>query len=275
MVVMKKILVMLAVLIVPFTAAPPARATPRAPVSPASTTPPYHVVRPGETIKKIAAVYDVTPAQLRAWNGIVKPNQPSADGVLHVAKPPITLTGWHTRIERVTPEAVNWDPKKKCPVLPADLRKVWVTYIDFYGAARSGSIVVNKAIARPTQRAFLTLYRMRFRIMGMSPMSLNARWITDMSTVTSGYSCRTVAGSKTLSQHAYGLAIDVNPVQNPMIRGTYIDPRSGVDFLARAPYRRGMMHATGAARAFTANGLYWGGRWRTLKDYMHFSPNDR
>ncbi|MEV4642822.1 M15 family metallopeptidase [Actinoplanes sp. NPDC049548] len=272
---MKKVLVFLAALIVPFSAVAPARATPGAPASPASTTPPYHVVRPGETIKKIAAVYHITPAQLRAWNGIRKPNQPSVDGVLHVAKPQTTLTGWRSRVEQVTPAAVNWDPKKKCPVLPADLRKVWVTYIDFYGVARSGSIVVHKAIARPVQRAFLTLYRMRFRIMGMSPMSLNAPWITDMATVTSGYSCRKVAGSKTLSQHAYGLAIDVNPVQNPMIRGTYIDPRAGVDFLARSPYRRGMMHAGGAVRAFTANGLHWGGRWRTLKDYMHFSTTDR
>ncbi|WP_245908535.1 M15 family metallopeptidase [Pseudosporangium ferrugineum] len=272
---MKTFVVILAALIMPVCPGIPVQASPRAPASPAASTPPYHVVRPGETIKKIAAVYGVRPAQLRAWNGIVKPNQPSVDGVLHVGRPPAPLTGWRSRVEPVTPAAVNWDPRKKCPVLPADLRKVWVTYIDFYGVARTGSIVVHETIARRVQRAFLTLYRMRFRIMGMSPMSINAPWITDMATVTSGYSCRAVAGSKTLSQHAYGLAIDVNPVQNPMIRGSYIDPRSGAGFLARTPYRRGMMHATGAVRAFTANGLAWGGRWRTLKDYMHFSTTNR
>ncbi|GGQ68231.1 hypothetical protein GCM10010166_42820 [Couchioplanes caeruleus subsp. azureus] len=275
MVRMKRFFAFFAALFVLLTGDLPASAAPAAPASPAASTPRYHVVRPGETIKEIAAVYGITPAQLRAWNGILKPHQPSVDGVLHVGKPAVPLTGWRSSIERVTPAAVNWDPRKKCPVLPADLRKVWVTYIDFYGITRAGSIVVHKTIAKRIQRAFLSLYRMRFRIMGMSPMSVNAPWITDMATVTSGYSCRRVAGSKTLSQHAYGLAIDVNPVQNPMIRGSYIDPRSGTDFLARAAYRRGMMHAAGAVRAFTTNGLSWGGRWRTLKDYMHFSTTDR
>ncbi|MEV6601764.1 M15 family metallopeptidase [Actinoplanes sp. NPDC051346] len=281
---MKRFFAFLAALVVllvgdlPASAAPTAPASPAvptAPTSPAASTPPYHVVRPGETIKEIAAAYGITRTQLRAWNGIVKPHQPSVDGVLHVAKPPVALTGWRSWIEKVTPAAVNWDPKKKCPVLPTNLRKVWVTYIDFYGVARTGSIVVNKAIAKRIQRAFRSLYRMRFRLMGMSPMSINAPWITDMATVTAGYSCRRVAGSKTLSQHAYGLAIDVNPVQNPMVRGSYIDPGSGADFLARGPYRRGMMHARGAVRAFTTNGLHWGGRWQTLKDYMHFSTTDR
>ena len=272
MVGMKTFLAFLAALVVPLSPGLPAQA---APGSPASTAPPYHVVRPGQTIKRIAAAYDVTPAQLRAWNGIMRPHQPSPDGVLNVAKPQTPLTGWRSHIELVTPAAVNWDPARKCPVPPAGLRKVWVTYIDFYGTARSGSIVVHRSIAERTQRAFLALYRMRFRLQGMSPMSVNAPWITDMGTVTSGYSCRTVAGSKTLSQHAYGLAIDVNPVQNPMVRGTYIDPGTGKDFLARAPYRRGMMHAGGAVRAFTSNGFHWGGRWNSLKDYMHFSTTNK
>ena len=278
MVVMRQFLAPVVALFVAFQAGTPAAAAPavlRAASSPAASTPPYHVVRPGQTIKKIAAAYDVTPARLRSWNGIVKPNQPSADGVLHLAKPPTTLTGWRSRIERVTPEAVDWDPAKKCPVPPADLRKVWVTYIDFYGVSHQGSIIVHRTIATRTQRAFRTLYRMRFRIQGMSPMTLNAPYISDMAAVTSGYNCRVVGGSKTWSQHAYGLAIDVNPVQNPMVRGSYVDPAAGTDFLRRDVYRRGMMHASGAVRAFTDQGFYWGGRWNSLRDDMHFSMNNR
>nr|WP_232234562.1 M15 family metallopeptidase [Actinoplanes sp. N902-109] len=264
----KKLLAFFAVLALPFVPAP-------AVASPSAAAVPYHIVRPGETIKKIAAFYHVKPAQLRAWNGIVKPNQPAVDGVLNLAQPLAKLAGWRTWVEGVTPGQVNWDPARKCPVPPAKLRKVWVTYIDFYGASHTGSIIVNQAIAAQTQRVFLTLYRMRFRIQGMSPMALNAPYLTDMGTVTAGYNCRTVAGSKTLSQHAYGMAIDINPVQNPMIRGPYIDPVDPSSFLARAPYRRGMVHAAGAVRAFTANGFYWGGRWRSLKDYMHFSPSNK
>jgi LysM repeat protein len=253
-----------------------APATPAAAVTPAEAAPAYHVVRPGETIKSIAAARRIRPRDLRAWNGIRKPNQPSADGVLNLAKP-ITggLTGWRSRIETVTAGAVNWTAAKKCPVTPADLRKVWVTYIDFYGASQQGSIVVHRTIATRTQRAFQALYRMRFRIQGMSPMTLNAPYISDMSAVTSGYNCRVVGGSKTWSQHAYGMAIDVNPVQNPMVRGSSIDPVAGRAFVRRDVYRRGMMHASGAVRAFTDQGFYWGGRWDSLKDDMHFSMNNR
>ena len=253
-----------------------APAAPAAAVTPAQAAPAYHVVRPGETIKRIAAAHHIRPRDLRAWNGIRKPNQPSPDGVLNLAEP-ITggLAGWRSRIETVTPEAVNWNVAKKCPVKPIELRKVWVTYIDFYGASQQGSIVVNRRIAVKTQRAFQTLYRMRFRIQGMSPMTLNAPYIADMGAVTSGYNCRPVSGSKTWSQHAYGMAVDVNPVQNPMVRGSYIDPAGGRSFLRRDVYRRGMMHAAGAVRAFTSQGFYWGGRWRSLKDDMHFSMNNR
>ncbi len=288
MVGMKRFLAFLAAASLPFCLAVPAQAaTPpvravleTAPVpvrkaGPAATAPPYHVVRPGETIKEIAAVYGITRTQLRAWNGILKPHQPSPDGVLHVAKPPTLLTGWRSRIEQVTPAGVNWDPGDGCPVLPANLRRVWVTYIDFYGVSHEGSLVVNQAVARATQRAFLALYRMRFRIQGMSPMSVNAPYIRDMGAVTGGYNCRLVAGTRTLSQHSYGLAIDVNPVQNPMIRGAYPGPPGGTGFAARGAYRRGMVHATGAVRAFAANGFHWGGRWRSLKDYMHFSTTDK
>ncbi|MFI5935917.1 M15 family metallopeptidase [Actinoplanes sp. NPDC051494] len=257
------------------SAARAAPMTPVAPRSPADVTPPYHVVRPRETIKKIADFYGIKPAQLRAWNGIEKPNQPSVDAVLHLAKPPVPLTGWRSWIERVTPAQVGWDPAKGCPVLPANLRKVWVTYIDFYGVGHSGSIVVNKAIAARVQRIFLALYRMRFRIQGMAPMSINAPYITDMGTVTAAYNCRLVAGTSTVSQHAYGLGIDVNPVQNPMIRGSNIDPTQGPGFAMRTAYRRGMMHWGGATRAFTTNGLYWGGHWHSLKDYMHFSTTNK
>jgi hypothetical protein len=243
--------------------------------TPAQLAPPHHVVRPGETIKSIAAAHGLRRRDLRRWNSIRKPHQPSPDGVLHLAEPATRLTGWHSRIETVTPGTVNWDPRKRCPVPPVRLRKVWVTYIDFYGVAHQGSIVVHRAIATRTQRAFRALYRMRFRIQGMSPMTLNAPYLTDMGTVTAGFHCRVVHGSKTWSQHAYGKAIDVNPVQNPMVRGGYIDPAGAGDFVRRDLYRRGMLHAAGAVRAFTANGFFWGGRWRSLRDDMHFSMNNR
>jgi hypothetical protein len=243
--------------------------------APSAAAPPYHVVRPGETIRSIARAYRIRRRDLRAWNSIRSPNQPRPDGVLHLGRPATgRLTGWRSWAERVTPGAVNWDPRKRCPVPPFALRKVWVTYIDFYGVPHRGSIIVHWRIVLRTRRAFRALYRMRFRIQGMSPMTRNAPYISDMSRVTAGYNCRRVGGTHTWSQHAYGMAIDVNPLQNPVVRGGRIlSPVGGAEFRRRGPYRRGMMHAGGAVRAFTRQGFHWGGWWIDLQDHMHFSLN--
>jgi hypothetical protein len=93
--------------------------------------------------------------------------------------------------------------------------------------------------------------------------------------VTAGYNCRPVAGTDVWSQHAYGLAIDLNPVQNPMLRGTSVTPAGSGAYLDRSRYLIGMVHAEGAAQAFIRNGYFWGGQWHSLKDYMHFSPTNR
>ena len=122
---------------------------------------------------------------------------------------------------------------------------------------------------------FRTLYGRRYRIMAMAPMPVNMPGQTDMSIVTGGYQCRFVVGTKVWSEHASGLAVDINPLQNPMIRGRLIDPAAGSLWLDRSRYRIGMIHAEGAAQALTANGFAWGGRWRSLKDYIHFITTNR
>jgi len=101
-------------------------------------------------------------------------------------------------------------------------------------------------------------------------MSVNMPGETDMGIVTAGYNCRRIAGTATWSEHAYGTAVDINPLQNPMIRG-----RRAAPYLNRSRYLIGMLHPDGAARAFTQNGFGWGGRWSSLKDYMHFSTTNR
>jgi hypothetical protein len=246
------------------------------PVYPAAAgTTVWHVVAPGETMAGIARTYGLRVADVGRWNQIVPPYPVHVDETLRLTRPATPMPAWRTHVEPVTPASVNWDPRKKCPVPPADLRRVWVSYIDFQGAYHDGSIVVHRSLAAATQRTFQTLFRWRYRIMAMAPMAVNMPGQTDMSIVTAGYQCRPVAGTKTFSQHAYGLAIDINPLQNPMIRGNLIDPAAGVGWLTRSRYKIGMVHAEGAVRAFTGNGFYWGGRWNTLKDYMHFSTTNR
>ena len=263
---LKRLLAVLGVLLVLI----PAR-----PTEAAAGTTVWHVVAPGETMRSIAAKFGLRVDDLGRWNQIVAPYPVHVDETLRLTRPAAPLPAWRTRVELVTPAMVNWDPRRKCPVPPADLRRIWVSYIDFQGAYHDGSIIMHKSLVLPTQSAFFTLFRWRFRIMAMAPMAVNMPGQTDMSIVTAGYQCRPVSGTKSWSEHAYGRAIDINPLQNPMIRGTFIDPRAGAMWLRRDRYRIGMMHAEGAVGALTRNGFQWGGRWRTLKDYMHFSPTNR
>ncbi len=98
---------------------------------------------------------------------------------------------------------------------------------------------------------------------------------------TSAYNCRSVAGSTSWSEHAYGTAIDVNPVQNPYVQAGSVAPPSGQRYadLDRSPGTRlppGVVQAGDAVvRAFAAIGWEWGGRWTTSKDYQHFSLTGR
>jgi LysM repeat protein len=241
----------------------------------AAATAVWHVVTPGETLAGIAAENGLRATDLARWNRIAAPYPVFVDETLWLKPPPSPLPGWRSHIEAVTPVQVGWTPAWRCPVRVADLRRIWVSYVDLLGRYHDGSIVMHKSLAVPAQRAFLALYWWRFRIMGMSPMAVNMPGQSDPAVITSGFQCRPVAGSTTWSQHAYGRAIDLNPLQNPEVRGTAIDPPGAARWLPRDGYQIGMLHAEGAVGALTGNGFAWGGRWNTLKDYMHFSTTNR
>jgi poly-gamma-glutamate synthesis protein (capsule biosynthesis protein) len=91
---------------------------------------------------------------------------------------------------------------------------------------------------------------------------------------TSAFNCRYVAGTTTWSQHAYGRAIDVNPVENPYVSGSHVSPRRGRRYLDRTDVRPGMIVEGDLVwRAFHRIAWEWGGAWATAKDYQHFSAN--
>jgi hypothetical protein len=93
---------------------------------------------------------------------------------------------------------------------------------------------------------------------------------------TSAFNCRFVAGTTTWSQHAYGRAIDLNPVENPYVAGSHVSPRRGRRFLDRSDVRPGMVVDGDLVwRAFRDIGWEWGGTWTSAQDYQHFSANGR
>lgn len=164
--------------------------------------------------------------------------------------------------------------RRGCPVGLGRLRHVSVPFIGFDGRARRGAVVVHNGVARDVIQVFRVLYRARFPIRRMQPIQ---RYDGDdhasiEADNTSAFNCRAATGSRTWSQHAYGRAIDINPLENPYVsRGTTSHPRS-VRYLRRTPLRRGMIVARGVVvRAFESRGWEWGGRWSGIRDYQHFS----
>ena len=163
-----------------------------------------------------------------------------------------------------------------CPVGPAQLRRVRLTYWGFDRTAHTGSLVVNAAAVGDLVRVFSRLYAARFPIRRMRPV--DAYGANDERSLaadnTSAFNCRYAVGPgpRRWSAHAYGLAIDVNPVENPYLEGGRVHPRAGRAYLGRADVRAGMAVRGGVlVRAFARVGWQWGGRWTGTPDYQHFS----
>jgi hypothetical protein len=170
----------------------------------------------------------------------------------------------------------SWRPG--CPVPLWRLRYLRVSFWGFDGKASLGELVVRKSQAWPVVRAFRKLFRARFPIRRMRLVDeYGADDDASMAANnTSGFNCRRVTGGSSWSEHAYGRAIDINPIQNPYVRGGTVLPPAGRRYLNRKRWAKGMIHGGDVVvRAFAAIGWEWGGHWRSLKDYQHFSLTGR
>lgn len=167
------------------------------------------------------------------------------------------------------------------PVKREDLRHLVVLYVDFEGRSSWGDIVCNKAIAQDLLEIFRELYKASYPIESI-------RLIDDFdgddeasmrANNTSCFNVRPVSGDRSkVSDHAYGLAIDINPFFNPYVRTrdgrTKIEPAGAEIYADRSwdfPYKieRGDL----CWRLFREHGFVWGGGWATMKDYQHFTHN--
>lgn len=170
-----------------------------------------------------------------------------------------------------------------CPVPLRELRHLRMRYVGFDAKAHTGEMVVHQDLVRDVTAVFHRLYDARWPIRRMSLVD-DYRGDDDLSMAannTSGYNCRRVAGSNAWSTHAYGAAIDINPVQNPDLSGSSIGPPAGsrfarLDRSAAARVPAGVIHANDTvARAFADIGWEWGGHWASSKDFQHFSASGR
>jgi D-alanyl-D-alanine carboxypeptidase len=181
-------------------------------------------------------------------------------------------------VHPVTARELPYSWRAGCPVGPAQLRHLRLSHWGFDGKVRVGSLVVRDRVAKDVVRVFRRLHAARFPIRRLRKVDAY-RGSDDASMAadnTSGFNCRFVSGTRRWSQHAYGEAIDVNPVENPYVQGSRVRPPSGRRYLDRSPARPGMAVEGGVlVRAFESVGWRWGGRWPSSRDYQHFSTTGR
>jgi len=201
-----------------------------------------------------------------------------------IAAAPAALPPYHAQVAVLSPAQRRamtpkvWRPG--CPVGLDDLRRVTITYVGFDGRSHRGALVVNRTVAAPVARAFGQLYAARFPIRRMLP--IEAYGGDDFRSIeadnTSAFNCRSATGSSHWSEHAYGRAIDLDPLENPYVSGGRTSHAASRPYLDRAAVarRRGVITAGGVVtRAFARIGWGWGGSWSGTRDYQHLSASGR
>lgn len=165
----------------------------------------------------------------------------------------------------------TWHPD--CPVASAQLRRVTLTYLGFDDRPHRGELIVHQELVGQVIAAFDRLYRLEFPIEKMQSVA-RYRGDDELSMEdnnTSAFNCRRIPSSGNWALHAYGRAIDINPLLNPMVDHGEFEPRNAGVYLDRHRIEPGLLHAGDAAvRVFTDAGWRWGGNWKSPVDYQHF-----
>lgn len=167
---------------------------------------------------------------------------------------------------------------EECPVALEDLAYVTVTFVGFDAQHHTGELLVAASQTENLVGVFQTLFEEEFPIEQMritSPQDLDAPPTGD-GNETSAFVCRPVTGGSGWSEHAYGLAVDINPFHNPYVRGERVLPELAGAYLDRDRDLPGMITPGDVVTtAFADIGWEWGGDWTSLKDYQHFSLHGR
>jgi hypothetical protein len=191
--------------------------------------------------------------------------------------------GFHARVQPIPPAmraqmtGVSWH--RGCPVSLDDLRLITLTYRGFDGRPHTGRLVANRTAAPVLVSVFRRLYAANFPIRRMEPVDRYGG--DDFRSIeadnTSAFNCRAATGSSHWSNHAYGLAIDVNPIENPYVSGGRSSHGASAPYLDRSRHRPGTAYEGGLlVEAFRTAGWGWGGSWSgSVRDYQHFSYNGR
>ncbi len=148
-----------------------------------------------------------------------------------------------------------------------------VEYYSFDNRLHKGQILINKRAVKDIKEIFEFIKFSRFHIAKVIPV-VKYNWSDQESTNdnnTSAFNYRKIKGQKVLSAHSSGLAIDINPLQNPHIKGKSVQPPSG-KYEVEKPGT--ILRDSKLVTEFRKRGWEWGGRWRSSKDYQHFEKKN-
>ena len=173
-------------------------------------------------------------------------------------------------------ESGSWKPG--VPISFDELRLIHVSFWGFDAKPHTGRLVVNQAWAEGLCTVFRAIYEARFPIRSMN--LIDDYGASDKRSMaadnSSAYNGRFRGGTNVWSMHAYGLAIDINPVENPWVYASGVSPDAGRAYLDRSLTAPGVIRAGDVVvRAFASIGWKWGGYWEESKDYQHFSSSGR
>ena len=164
-------------------------------------------------------------------------------------------------------------PEEDAGISLSDLRYLKLLYYDFGGRVRRGEMVCNKAIADDLLYIFKELYKAKYPIASI-------RLIDDFdgddqrsmeANNTSCFNYRTKTSGTSLSAHARGMAVDVNPLQNPYVKGEIVEPEAAREYADRTvDFPHKITDDDLCCKLFRSRGFQWGGAWNSVKDYQHF-----
>jgi D-alanyl-D-alanine carboxypeptidase len=179
-------------------------------------------------------------------------------------------------------QGVSWHANLPCPKREA-LRVVQIPFVNFDGELKSGPLIVDAALADEVLKIFSEIAaNATYRIERVA--LIDAYGGDDFKSIeannTSAFNCRLTTGAKTMSAHAKGRAIDVNPLINPYVDKTGTSHKKSLGFVTKQQRAKsdaaGMIKADGlVVKTFKKYGWKWGGEWNSIKDYQHFSKDGR
>ncbi len=186
---------------------------------------------------------------------------------------------WFARVSEVPDDVLarsSW--RAECPVTPDELAYIVMPFWGFDMRAHTGEMITSAEHADALVTVFETMYERRFPIEEMRVTTWNEVRGTHFGdlNVTISFECRKVTGGyDRWSQHASGLAVDINPFHNPWHRDGYVFPELATAYLDRTWLRPGMIETQRQIiDDFAAIGWSWGGAWTDLDDWMHFSATN-